>query len=264
MSLAGLGFGGLIEGAVAGGFQAVSLWDHTYRRAMRREGIDVADFGPMLADHGLECTHVEALFNGLSEPLPDTFMITTTHGQDELMGLAAAVGASGIVAAHFGAPVSVERSAEAFAAACDRAAGHGLHLALEYPAWATIGTFDEACSVVEMADRANGGLMIDTWHHVRSGGDLHELTEVAPERIRGIQLADGAAEQVGTLQEDAALRQPPGNGTFGLGPWLASMYEAGVRCPVGPEVIDAERNAEGPAVAGRSLGEATRRMMPSI
>lgn len=258
VSLARLGFGGLLDGATSGGFDAVSLWDHTYRRAIEREGLTLADLGPMLADRGLTCTHVEALFDWLSPPLPDTFMISTIHGQDELMEVARAVGAHGLVAAHFGDPVPTEQAAEAFAAACDRAAEQGLHLALEYPAWATIGTFAEARQVVEMADRVNGGLLIDTWHHVRCGADLGDLVSLDPSQILGIQLADGASEQVGTLQEDAARRCLPGTGEFGLGSWLETMSPTGLACPVGPEIIDVELNAEGASHAGAALGKACR------
>ena len=262
MSLARLGFVELVRSAAAAGFDAVSLWDHTYRRALEREGLALADLGRVLDDHGVACTHVEALFEWLSPPLPGTFMISVTHDQAELMDVAEAVGATGIVLAHFGEPAPVEVAIGAFASACDRAAERGLSLALEYPAWATIGTFSQARAIVEGADRPNGGLLIDTWHHVRCGAELADIDEVAPERILGIQLADGSTAQVGTLQEDAANRRPPGAGEFELARFVATWWDRGVRCPVGPEVLDAELNAQGAGPAARQLMAATRTVVP--
>ena len=238
------------------------MWDHTYRRALEREGLTLADLGHVLDDHGIACTHVEALFEWLSPPLPGTFMITVTHDQVELMDVADAVGATGIVLAHFGEPAPIEGAIDAFATACDRAADRGLSLALEYPAWATIGTYSQARAVVEGADRANGGLVIDTWHHVRCGADLAEIADVAPERILGIQLADGATAQVGTLQEDAANRRLPGTGDFDLARFVAAQWGRGVRCPIGPEVLDATLNAQGAGPAAQHLMAATRRVLP--
>ena len=60
---------------------------------------------------------------------------------------------------------------EGFAGLCDRAAEHGLLVALEFLPWSGIPDVATAWRIVDAAGRANGGLLVDTWHHLRGVAD---------------------------------------------------------------------------------------------
>src|SRR5262249_61387056 len=60
---------------------------------------------------------------------------------------------------------------ESCARLCDRAREHGLLVHLEFLPWAGIPDLAMACEIVRGAARPNGGLLVDSWHLFRSGGE---------------------------------------------------------------------------------------------
>ena len=56
---------------------------------------------------------------------------------------------------------------ERFAALCDRAAAHGLLVALEFLPWTGIPDITTAAAIVHASERPNAGINVDTWHWFR-------------------------------------------------------------------------------------------------
>ena len=65
-----------------------------------------------------------------------------------------------------------------FAALCDRAARHGLLVAFEFLPWSDVPDVAAAWRLIRLADRKNGGLLIDTWHYFRGAADPVEVRSV--------------------------------------------------------------------------------------
>jgi sugar phosphate isomerase/epimerase len=258
VSVASMHLTDVIAAASIAGFDGISVLGRARRRALR-DGLTDADLRAMIHDCGLVVTDVEAAGDWLNAPPTGgpTWM-DVIYGWEEFVEIAAHLGASTVVAVHFGAPAPLAEAAEAFGRICDRAADHGLRVALEFPAWATIGDVGSAWDVARESGRDNAGILVDSWHHRRGGNDDAALQRVPGDRVFSVQISDAAATPVGPLQDDVLHRRLPGEGELAPAAFLRMLWEMGVTAPVGVEVYDAELVAQGPAVAGPRLYAALR------
>src|SRR5438067_13111831 len=168
-----------VAAASAAGFQGISMWGRDYRRA-RAEGLSDADLLPFLDDHGLAVAELDGVGQwwpgsaGMAPPVEgeeaDSFF---AFSEQDMYDIADAVGARSInaVEVYSQTDVPIDAAAEAFGALCDRAAEHGLLVHIEYLPWSAIPNPRTAGEIVRLADRPNGGLLVDSWHHFRSGAD---------------------------------------------------------------------------------------------
>jgi len=253
-----------LAAAVAGGFQAVSLYPTEIERA-RSEGLRDADLRRMLADHGLALAELDPLLTWASAPLGEgasaegSAMFQTS--EDDFYTLSEALGgARSINAALFTDEViDTERLAEAFAGLCDRAARHDLLIHLEYLPWTQIPDLPTARRIVELADRPNGGLMIDSWHHFRSQSSVESIRDTPGNRILAVQLNDAPLEPGENLiVETLHARRLPGAGDIDLAGIVAAIRDSGSQAPIGVEVFSDELAKLSPEDLGRQTGAATR------
>ena len=238
MSVANLPLQEVIPAAALAGFECLSITAHAHRRAMERDRTSPADLRALLADHGMRVQEVEAIGDWLG-PLGgvERDWLDPVYDMDKLLRLADELDAANIVATHFGAPTDAEAAAPAFAALCDRAATSGRTIALEFPAMATVADVRTAWDIVRGANRANGGLLVDNWHHDRSVASDDDLFAVPPNRIFSLQLSDATREPVGPPIDDIVHRCLPGEGQLDIVGLVSALDERGVRCPVGIEVL---------------------------
>jgi len=257
-----------VDAAVAGGFSAISLWGRDYARA-RREGLEDADLRALLADHGLAVAELDLAWwwlPGASEVhIPAALDTEELFAFDEaqLFRIAHAVGARSLNAIDvFGGEWAVDDAAAAFAGLCDRAAEHGLLVHIEFLPWSRIPNVSAAWEIVRLADRPNGGVLVDAWHYFRSGGDAAGLRAVPGQRVIGLQLDDGPSAPEADLPtaslHDRAL---PGAGDLDLVDLLGSLRDIGAVAPIGVEVFSDELHALDPVEAGRRAGAATRELL---
>lgn len=143
--------------------------------------------------------------------------------------------------------------AEEFAGVCQRAAQHGLTVALEPMPWNVFPDVASAWAIVAEAGVANGGLLVDTWHYFRGPSTDDQLRAIPPAGVVGIQINDADRDVVGSIVEDSIhLRRLPGEGSFDLVGFLRLLDELGVTAPIAIEVI-------ADAQAALPLDEAARR-----
>jgi sugar phosphate isomerase/epimerase len=256
-STVAFGFVDTIDAAAAAGFDGITVWKRTCRRALAREGIDGPTMRQLLDERGLVVSHVEGVggwLPGWSPASPDDL------GLDEALDLAAVLGAPSALLYVDDPSVEAAVLVESFGDACDRAGQHGLELVLEFLPWGAVASLGHALPIVRAAGRPNGGIVFDTWHHARSGAtSLPDDLDAA--LVGFIQLADGLArpEEDDLVHETMFRRRAPGDGEFGIADTLATLHARGVRAPIGVEVYD-QRLAELPApeLAG-VLATASRR-----
>jgi 2-keto-myo-inositol isomerase len=108
---------------------------------------------------------------------------------------------------------SLTVAAEDFAHLCDLAQPYGLRICLEFFGHAPqVKDIKTATTVVSMADRPNGGLVIDTFFLHQGGSTLADLAEVQMSRIFNVQLSDAKPLPIEKLNmlEDRVF---PGEGT---------------------------------------------------
>lgn len=215
--------------AAAAGFAWVSVYGHEYHAAVDR-GVDCAG---LLAELGLRIAEVDGV-------------ATTVCSEEKFVSaldIAVALDARSITVVETGdydpqEPAQVRAAAKAFARHCELAAEHGLLVHIEPFAWSSLARLRDAAAIVAAADRLNGGLLVDLWHHVR-GPDQGRLDSGIPaESIFAVQLADTGPEPWTSIRDECMTdRRLPGDGKADLAVLLAAVAGPGPLPPIGVEVF---------------------------
>lgn len=262
----GSGFRERVEAASAAGYAGVTLWAQDWLRAQAEEGLTPAGMRALLDDHGLRVGELD----GVTDWLPGGAAAAGEYAvpADVFWEIAEGVGGRSLnVVEMAGAHVDPDAAAESFAALCDRAADHGLLVHLEFLPWSGIPDLAAALRIAALADRPNGGVLLDTWHLFRSGGTVADLPADAARRIVGIQVNDAPGPPCPTrdpaalMDETMNRRLLPGEGDADVAGTLRALRAAGVDAPVGVEVFSADLRAAGAAEAARRGAEAARAVL---
>ena len=260
-TLAAASFRERIRAASAAAYRGVSLFPSDVRRA-RAEGLDDATMRGLLADHGLEVAEIDPLMTWLPGAAPTGPVFTTNEA--ECYQIAEAIGGRGINAVVFLVePVPREVVVESFAALCERAADHGLLVHLEFMPWTQVASALDAMAIVEEAGSANGGIMLDTWHHFRSGVSTRKLlAEVPAGKILACQLNDAPAEaETDLVEETLHRRRLPGEGDIDLPEILRYLQDGGSPAPLGIEVFSDDLQDQAPEAVATRCAEAVRQVI---
>jgi len=142
------------------------------------------------------------------------------------------------------------RTVERFGDLCDRAAGYGLQVCLEFAVYTGVRTLAHAAQVVAKAGRPNASVLVDALHFSRSGGIPAHIGRVDPTLLRYAQICDASADVPAPTDTPALIREArtgrllPGEGALPLADLVAAL-PAGV-----PLAIEApcRASAELPAV----------------
>jgi sugar phosphate isomerase/epimerase len=216
----------------------------------------------ILADHGIRIAELEFLFDWAHDGKRGA---AARKMEEELCRLAEVfqprhlnVGDLGM-----GGPLGpLDAVAERFAGVCDRAAQHGLLVAIEFLPWTPIPDAAAAWAIARAAGRRNGGLLVDAWHYFRGAADPEALRAVPADRVVAVQLDDADATVVGALSEDTCLRRRlPGKGVFDLVGFIQLLDAMGVQAPLSVEILSSEQWALPLDQAARQAGDATRAML---
>jgi sugar phosphate isomerase/epimerase len=259
-SLRKAGFRDRVAAVAHAGFDGLGLNVREYAR-LRSDGWSDADIRVMLTDTGLRLVEIETLL-GWDDPLeqrdPDGL-----RREQLAFALADAVGARHVVAV--GALTGDLRptATEGFAALCERAAEHGLLVALEPQGCSSITDLDTATAIVADAGQPNGGLNLDVWHQTRCDWPLPSLRRLAPEQIVVIQVDDGPEHPVTDdyLDECTRYRSAPGQGDFDVDGFLRALLATGTTAPVSVEVLSDANDQLPPATVAGELAIATQRVL---
>ncbi len=256
-----------VEAAAAAGFAGISLGVPEYRRA-RAAGLSDAEQRRLLADHGLEVAELDPLLRwipqtGLGADATAEGAELFRYAEDDFYAAADALGARSLNAVVYSdVPVEPERLVEAFAGLCDRARTRGLLVHLEFLPWTQVADAAAALAVVEAAGRDNGGIMLDTWHHQRSGGSIASLRAIPGARILGVQINDAPLEaEADPVAETLRRRLLPGEGDIDLVGLVRQLDAGGCRAPIGVEVFSEALAARPAAEVARRCAEAARAVL---
>ena len=249
-------FAHTVSAAGTAGFEGVSLYFDEYAIA-RAEGWSDADMRALLDDNGVAVAEID----GRMDWLPGD---QGAPGVADFVAAAAALGARSITVLEargrrVGTDIPLDVAVRAFAAVCDRAADHDLLVHVEYFPWSGIADFAAACEIARTADRANGGVMVDLWHHVR-GRDAGTLDFGAScASVLAVQVSDVAFAPHDDLRAEARHhRVLPGGGAGNVVDLLRALREQGCTAPMELEVYSDELARLAPSEAARRAGDALR------
>jgi len=250
------------------GYAGISVLRHEHAE-LHASGVSDAELRQRVADEGMAVAELDGLAVWLPhhEP-PASFpkeMAELLRGNtpEALVPIAAAMGARSITAIEFfGTQVDVGPATEAFAKLCDLAAEHGVLVHLEFLPWGGIPNLRSGWEIVRQADRANGGLLIDSWHLFRGGSTLSELSAIPGDRIMGVQLNDAPKQPQADLAEETQhCRLLPGDGSFDLEGLIRTLDKIGSRAPLGVEVLSDDLLTQPIEDVARTTFEATSRIL---
>jgi sugar phosphate isomerase/epimerase len=141
---------------------------------------------------------------------------------ESLFATAAEIGAEVVIAWPSEEPMDMVAAASCFADLCRAAEPFGVRVGLEFLGGsATVSTVAAAWEIVEVAEAANGGLVIDTFHFFRGGSSLDMIEQVPAERIHLVQVSDAPDLPPAELEDSHRLY--PGAGALELEPLLAAI-----------------------------------------
>ena len=249
-----------VAAAGAAGFAGIGVLADDFD-ACRAGGLSVADMRAILDDHGVRVVELEFLHGWARDDAPGGW---ARQLEDRLFAVGDALGARhlnvGDVAPSGDLP-PLDLVAERFAGLCDRAAGHGLRVAIEFLPWTDIPDAATAWEIARRAGRRNGGLLVDAWHYFRGGVTEADLRAVPPDRIVAVQLDDADAPSGATMWEETLRRRLPGEGTFDLVGLVRLLDDMGVRAPTSVEIISPAHHALPVDEAARRAHDATRAVL---
>jgi sugar phosphate isomerase/epimerase len=200
------------------------------------DGMTAAEIGRMARDLGLDLI-IDPVMNWYPdrEPSPSRFAGVST---DEALRMCEALGVTSLSAiATATSDVPVPELAGYFARLCDRAAGFGARVHLEFIPFTIVRTLRTAWDLIRASDRPNGGLVFDTWHFFRGEAQFDVLETIPGDRIFCVQLDDAPAVAEGSLREETSHRLLPGDGALDLTAAVRALHRIGALTWIGPEVI---------------------------
>jgi sugar phosphate isomerase/epimerase len=245
--------------AAAGGFAGIGIVPVVYDEA-REAGHSDTDLRAMLSDRGLVLAELEA-------PVPLPALSEKESVQpilDHTLEIADLFGAERVLLVT-GPGLSEEEAAEVFGWGCDRCAEHGLPATMEYVSNTVHTSVCDAATavrVVRAADRANGGITVDSYHHFNGPDDWAELESIPGELVGAIQFDDTTIPRVepNWVEGTPHHRMAPGEGDADLVRFVRTLDAIGANVPYSIEVINEEIVKLPPTALGERLGSTTRKV----
>jgi sugar phosphate isomerase/epimerase len=121
------------------------------------------------------------------------------------------------------------RTLERFGELCDRAAGYGLQVCLEFAIYTGVRTLAHAAEVVARSKRTNASVLIDALHFSRSGGLPAHVASVDPSLFRYAQICDAGPDVPAPTDTPSLIREArtgrllPGEGVLPLAELVAAL-----------------------------------------
>jgi 4-hydroxyphenylpyruvate dioxygenase len=247
-----------IEAAVVGGFDTLTVPVRKYRTEVA-SGKTPKDLLAIARDNGVTLDYLDGMSSwspiaypvGADDFLKDALGFTVDEAFQicDVLDLRNIVVISGFNRGDLSLPQLVE----SFGRFCEAAAARGIWVDLEPMPMLGIPTLHDAWDIVRGANCANSGVLVDTWHFMRGGPDMHLLSSIPRGRIVNVQLADGMREPQGaSLWEDAVnYRMFPGEGQLPIVEILRVLNSCQSLRSVGPEVMSLEVNRMSPQEIGQ-------------
>jgi sugar phosphate isomerase/epimerase len=257
-----------IRAAALAGFDKLTIPYDVYCRNLEA-GVSPRELLARARDSGLALD----FFDGFGSWLPKRYppdapawivaMLDCTA--EQALETCANLGLQNIVALGYFKPGAFTQSelVDHFGRFCDRARAVGIRVDLEFIPHFGIRTLTDAWNVVREANRSNAGIILDTWHFMRSHSDLALLEAIPPETIVNLQLADGPLTPRGaTIDDDAILyREMPGEGELPVLDILKMLLRKGSVRSVGPELFYLTDDRPEAEPAARSAARTTEAIM---
>ena len=238
----------IIDAAADAGFAGVSIWSEHCDFAVA-DGMTADEYYSYHGERGLQVPSSEVVKEWVGRDRQ-----TIEELNAPILEVSTRAGAAYVIAVSMDPePVPVAEGAASLAILCDLAADRGLAISLEFMPFGGVLSLKQALRLVEVADRENLGLVIDTWHwfHQAGGPDPTTLRSVPPERVHILQLNDSPAASRPDLIAGSMRRLLPGEGAINTFEVLDVLGEIGASPVIATEVFSVDLAALEPAENAR-------------
>jgi sugar phosphate isomerase/epimerase len=155
------------------------------------------------------------------------------------------------------------RLTDRLAAVSDLVSQYGLRAVLEFFPWTEVPDLVSALRIVEAAERAELGILVDTLHFNRSTSRLDQLDQIPPARLPFVHVSDALVQESYTTEEllhaGRVERLPPGEGDIDIKGILSRMPRD---IPLALEVpMTSLSAAEGPEAVALRVRQAAERLL---
>lgn len=184
--------------------------------------------------------------------------------RQQLLRAAADIGARHIkvVGDVTGAIHPMPRIIDEFGQLCTEAAAVGSAITIELYPTSNLADLQTGATVVQGANCANGGLLLDVWHMLRGNISLAAIASLDEGVINHIELDDGPLLPVADYATDTITKRcAPGEGEMPVRDFLAAVAATGYQGLYGVEILsDAFRQMAVEEAATRAF-DGTRRVL---
>ena len=136
------------------------------------------------------------------------------------------------------AVANVSLMTDEFGKLADDAEKHGTQVMLEIMPFSNVRTIATGRAIVEGANKANAGLLLDIWHLSRGHVDFSEIATIRPGFIKGVELDDADRYAIEPMMADTCHRRRlPGDGVFDVKGFIEATRAAGFNGPWGVEIL---------------------------
>ena len=251
-SIATVCMGGTLEAkltaAAKAGFRAVEIFENdlTFFSGKPREAQTMA------SDLGLEIVALQPMRD--FEAMPDPIRARNFERAARKFDLMHELGARLLCLCSNVSEEAIDdnqRAAHDLGELADLAHQHGFNIGYEALAWGRhVKDWTQAWDVVCEADRANLGIVLDSFHACVRGNPIEPMSALPADRIALVQVADAPAIQMDPLSLSRHYRCYPGQGEYPVIDFLDAVTRAGYRGPVSLEIFnDQFRSASASAIA---------------
>ena len=246
--------------ASAAGFDRLSIYGWE-RRKLHERGLDDAAIVDLLDKLSLRVAEYDGVVMTMRSP----------EGAEGAVAAAAALGARSITVlehSDWQPGEHLDQAAATLGEIADQAAEHGILALIEPFSWSPLDDHRVAAEIVERADRANAGLLLDTWHLCRGPERGQVDPAIDPAMIKAIQVGDTGPDPAGRQTPEEIShecihhRLMPGDGHGNIARLLADLDARGVDAPVSIEVFSDELNAFEPETVARQSMASLNRVSP--
>lgn len=234
--------------AIAGaGFDGIEIFEQDF---IAHSGTPT-DIGKMVRDQGLRIDLLQPVrdVEGLPEPqrrkafdrVERRFDLMQELGTDLLLI------SSGTHPESLG---GIDRMAADFADLGERAAARGLRIGYEARAWGRhVSDYRDAWEVVRRADRANVGLILDSFHTLARKLSPESIRAIPADRIFHVQLADAPQIEMDLEYMSRHFRRLPGEGDLPLLDFMRAVAATGYSGAYGLELLSEQQRGASARIA---------------
>lgn len=147
----------------------------------------------------------------------------------------------------------------------DLAARYGVRIAFEALAWGTfVSDYRRAWRIVQLADHANVGICLDSFHILSLAHDPSEIAAIPGEKIFYLQLADAPVLDMDVLSWSRHHRLFPGEGAFDLVEFVDLVVGTGYDGPLSLEVFNDTFRQTDPGQTARQALRSLRQLEDAV